>query len=437
MTYRPLIAIPSYHLAEDRVARWPHGGYGVPASYVEALHRAGARTALLAPGGGGEFDEILLSFDGLLLIGGGDVDPARYRQAPGEHTYGIEPDRDELEIGLVLAADRLGVPTLCICRGMQVMNVAFGGTLHQHLPDLPGLIEHGVPVANTVTTHDVDVAAGSKLLATTAEHHLSCSSHHHQGIDRLGEGLVATGRSEDGLVEAIELIGGRATTRWMLGVEWHPEETADHDPAQQSLFEALTDLARWRGTQALPGVREGRTREIAVVEYDPSWPSKFEREARRIREALGELALRIDHVGSTSVPGLGAKPTIDIQVSVTSMQPRAPYADPLVRLGYTPGVDPHDPDHMVFSRDEGGERAYHVHVTRAGSDAERDHLAFRDRLREHPETAAEYERLKRKLVVRHPHDVYAYVDGKTQFVEAVLRELRRRVDPGQELATKG
>ena len=139
--YRPLVAVVAYHLAHDRVARWPHGGYGVPAPYIEALRRAGARTAIVSPGEPGEPEEILEPFDGLMLVGGGDVDPARYGAEPDTtHNYGVEPDRDAFEIELLLAAERMRVPALCICRGMQVMNVAYGGTLHQHLPDMPGLL---------------------------------------------------------------------------------------------------------------------------------------------------------------------------------------------------------------------------------------------------------------------------------------------------------
>lgn len=250
---RPLIAVVAYHLDGSRVARWPAGGYGVPGPYIECLRRAGARTAILAPGEEGPAEGVLEPFDGLLLVGGGDVDPVRYGAEPDEeHNYGVEPDRDAFEIELVRAADRLALPTLCICRGMQVMNVVFGGTLHQHLPGVPNLIEHGVPAENTEAIHAVTPASGSLLSDLTQNGALACASHHHQGVDRLGEGLRATGWSADGLVEAIERIvsDGRVDQKqgasWMLGVQWHPEETAHDDPVQQSLFDALARRATAR-----------------------------------------------------------------------------------------------------------------------------------------------------------------------------------------------
>lgn len=420
--YRPLIAVVAYHLGGDRVARWPEGGYGVPSLYLDALRRAGARTAILAPGEEGTPEQILEPFDGLLLVGGGDIDPARYGGGSSDHLYGIEPDRDEFEIELIQAADRIALPTLCICRGMQVMNVAFGGSLHQHLPDVPGLIEHGVPIEGTLTIHDVDPTAGSRLAAVTKAGPLAAASHHHQGIERLGDGLEATGRTEDGLIEAIERVvpdqqDPRAT--WMVGVQWHPEETAEHDPAQQSLFDALFLLARLQGARAKPGEREGRSRPFAIEPYDARWPGFFAAESVRIEAALTDQVTRVEHVGSTAVPGLGAKPVVDIQVSVRSMVPRAAYVDPLVQLGYSWALDPWTDQHEFFSRDEDGQRAFHIHVCGENSDWERRHLAFRDWLLNHPEDSTAYERLKRDLAERHPRDPYTYTDEKSEFIRAI------------------
>ncbi|MGH2673076.1 MAG: gamma-glutamyl-gamma-aminobutyrate hydrolase family protein, partial [Actinomycetota bacterium] len=365
-SYRPLIAVVAYHLADDRVPRWPHGGYGVPGPYLDCLRRTGARTAIVSPGEPASAQDVLEPFDGLLLVGGGDVDPRRYDQEPSEHVYGVEPDRDAFEIELLRAADAMGVPTLCVCRGMQVMNVAYGGTLVQHLPGTPGLLEHGVPVADTQSLHDVRTDPQSRLRATTGVERITCSSHHHQGVGRIGKGLRATGWSEDGLVEAIELEpDGDPDDRpyeagWMLGVQWHPEDTAERDPSQRMLFDALSNLARLRGSRARPGVRAGRGREFAIVEHDPSWASAFAEEAARIDAALGLVAVRIEHVGSTAVPGLAAKPVIDIQISVERMHPRDRFVDPLEELGYEFVPDPTDTEHEYFKKEALGVRTHQV-----------------------------------------------------------------------------
>ena len=244
---RPVVAVVAYHLADDRVPRWPQGGYGVPAPYIDAVRRSGARTGIVSPGEPGPPEATLERYDGLLLVGGGDVDPARYgADRDATHVYGVEPDRDDFELDLLPAAERLALPTLCICRGMQVMNVAYGGTLHQHLPDLPGLLEHGVPIEGTETRHPVALEPSSTLAAATRHTEIVCSSHHHQGIDRLGASLRVAGRSPDGLVEAIELDVPPTADPWIVGVQWHPEETADEDPTQRALFDALVLRSRDR-----------------------------------------------------------------------------------------------------------------------------------------------------------------------------------------------
>ena len=290
-----------------------------------------------------------------------------------------------------------------------------------------------MPVDDTTTTHLVAPVQGTLLSATTKSGDLTCSSHHHQGVDRVGDGLVVAGRSPDGLVEALQrpipdALGSasEAELSWLLGVQWHPEETAATDPAQQSLFDALTNLARLRGSRARPGESSGRSRTYGLADPDPSWPERFETEAARIRTALPpSLVSRIDHVGSTSVPGLAAKPIVDIQLSLHAMVPRAAYVDPLVGLGYRWVADAWDDEHEYFSRDAGTGRSFQIHACRAGGEWERRHLAFRDALRADPGTSAAYERLKRELAENHPNDIMAYVDGKTDFVSEVeVRALR-------------
>ena len=423
MTYRPLIGIVAYTLGGDRVRRWPDGGFGVPAPYVEALRRAGARTVLLAPGEPGTAEELLEPFDGLLLAGGGDVDPTRYGGEPGDHLYGVDPARDELEIALLRAADATAMPTLCICRGMQVMNVAFGGTLHAHLPAMPDLIPHGVPLEDTQAKHDVEPAAGTRLSATTKAGILSCSSHHHQGVDQVGDGLTVSGRSPDGLVEAIErglLDMNAPDAGWMVGVQWHPEETAASDPAQQSLFDALVLLAGWRGRRAKPGETEGRSRDYRVAEPDPSWAADFAREAAAIRGAIAaDLLVGIEHIGSTSVPGLPAKPIIDILLALGSLVPREAYLRPLRDVGYVHQLDPWNDDHEYASREEAGVDGFHVHICLAGGTFETRHLAFRDWLRTHPDDAETYAGLKRDLAEAHPRDIVSYVEGKSGFIASI------------------
>jgi len=236
---KPLVAIAGYHLEPGRVTNWEEGAFAVPDVYVEAVRRAGGRPVLLLGRDDEPAESLLQPFDALVLAGGGDVDPSEYG-ATDRHprVYGIDPARDSVEIDAVLAADQARLPTLAICRGIQVMNVAFGGTLHQHLGDVSGFDRHRLPPGGS-TTHDVKVSESSRLAEATSSGALRCWSAHHQGIDRVGEGLSVVGVSEDGLAEALEREDG-----WMVGVQWHPERTAATDPAQQALFDELVRQAR-------------------------------------------------------------------------------------------------------------------------------------------------------------------------------------------------
>jgi putative glutamine amidotransferase len=231
---KPLIAVAGRTLRPGRVAGWRDAAVGAPAAYVHALRRAGAQEGVLLPTplGPGDADALLERFDGLLLMGGGDVDPARYGQERSPEVVGVSPTRDDFEIGLVRAAVERRVPTLAICRGMQVLNVALGGVLNQHLAD-GGDVRHRTPDDGYVT-HSVRLEKGSRVAAATELDRVESACSHHQGVDRLGEGLTPVGWADDDVVEAIEHMAG-----WVVGVQWHPERTAVEDPAQQRLFDAF------------------------------------------------------------------------------------------------------------------------------------------------------------------------------------------------------
>jgi putative glutamine amidotransferase len=179
---------------------------------------------------------LLDHFDGLLLLGGGDLDPATYGAVPDTHNYGMSHARDAFELALARAAIDRGMPTLAICRGSQVLNVVLGGSLDQHITGRDGLMGHGVPgVEGGATLHDVDIDTDSRLGRAMGTMTAECSSHHHQAMDQLGTGLRVTARAPDGIVEGIELDGAA----WIVGAQWHPEDTAGRDPVQQSLFDAF------------------------------------------------------------------------------------------------------------------------------------------------------------------------------------------------------
>ena len=194
-----------------------------PASYVRAVRRAGGRPVLLIPAEEDTEDpsEILSLVDAIILTGGaGDIDPALYGQKPHPETGTIQYERDAYEIALARAAIERNVPTLGICRGMQVINVAYGGSVEQHLPDVVGHGGHR-STPGIFADHEVRLGPGSLAALTAGSRLTAVKSHHHQGIREVGGGLVATGwATKDETVEAIE----DQAHPFMLGVLWHPEE---------------------------------------------------------------------------------------------------------------------------------------------------------------------------------------------------------------------
>jgi GrpB-like predicted nucleotidyltransferase (UPF0157 family) len=155
---------------------------------------------------------------------------------------------------------------------------------------------------------------------------------------------------------------------------------------------------------------------VLIVEHDHAWAARAQDELRRVAPALGPVAVRLEHIGSTAVPGLAAKPIIDLQLSVAALEPRARYVGPLERLGYLFVPEPNSPDHHFFARPPSRPRSHHLHVCQAGSEHESRHLAVRDFLRAHGDEAARYAALKREVVRKHPHDRLAYIAGKERYM---------------------
>ena len=223
----PIIGITTY-------GRDERGRYTLPHEYVAAVERAGAVPVLIPPVPR-HAARYLALVDGIVLAGGGDIDPAHYRGAAHEALYSVDAARDALELELARRIVERRQPTLAICRGLQVLNVALGGTLIEHLPAVVGEdVLHRAPPREP-TPHAVAVTPGSRLAAIAGATECAPMSWHHQAIRTLAPGLEAVARAPDGTIEAVEM---RAHP-WLIAVQWHPELTAAQDPAQQRLFDAL------------------------------------------------------------------------------------------------------------------------------------------------------------------------------------------------------
>ncbi|MGH3337021.1 MAG: gamma-glutamyl-gamma-aminobutyrate hydrolase family protein [Nocardioides sp.] len=229
----PRIGLTTY-LEEATWGTWSRPAAIVGRVYLDAVARAGGTPVLLPPVGTDE--TVVDALDGLMLIGGADITPSSYGAEPHPETVITRPDRDEHERRLLAAALDRDLPVLGICRGAQLLTVALGGTLRQHLPDEVGHPGHRPSVGVFGKTR-VTTAPGS-LVAEILGAEVTVPCYHRQGLSEQGTRLVPTAWAADGLVEAVELPGAR----WVLGVQWHPEE----DPDDLRLFEALVGVASGR-----------------------------------------------------------------------------------------------------------------------------------------------------------------------------------------------
>ena len=221
----PLVGVTTYR-QEAVWGPWRRSAALLPVSYVDCVAAVGGRPLLLPPSEGpGATDssavDVVAVLDALVLVGGGDVDPACYGAHSHPATSGVNRQRDDSELALLAAALDARLPVLAICRGLQLLNVLLGGTLLQHVPDVVGHRGHQ-PEAGRFAPIDVTIEAASLLSKAMGESAtVQCS--HHQAIDRLADGLVVTARSPDGLIEAVEL----PTAPFIVGVQWHPEQDGD------------------------------------------------------------------------------------------------------------------------------------------------------------------------------------------------------------------
>ncbi len=228
---RPVVGITTY-VEPAAWGQWNLPAALIPLSYVQAVESAGGRALLVPPSDDG-VEETLDALDGILLSGGGDLDPAVYDAEPHPATGGVRAERDRAELALLRAALDRDMPVLAVCRGSHVLNVARGGDLVQHLPEVVGDEKHKERLGE-FSEHEVEVSPGSRLGSLLGVR-APVKSSHHQGFGRIGDGLIVTARADDGTIEAIE----DPSQRFALGVLWHPEEGED-----AALFRVLVDEAR-------------------------------------------------------------------------------------------------------------------------------------------------------------------------------------------------
>jgi len=239
---RPVVGLTTY-LEQAKQGVWDVRAAFLPQQYFESVTSAGGIAVLLPPQADPEDAAAALmdGLDGLILTGGLDVQPELYGAERHPLTDPARPDRDAWELALFREAERRRMPVLAICRGLQLVNVARGGTLHQHLPEALGTERYRVG-GGVFATNTVEVEDGTLLAAMLGAGPFDVHSYHHQGVDRLGDGLVATAATDDGLVQAFESTG----EGYLVGVQWHPEENTEDKRLFAGLVAQARDYARVR-----------------------------------------------------------------------------------------------------------------------------------------------------------------------------------------------
>ncbi len=238
MSRDPLVGVTT----SITVGQTPERAY-VNSAYLHAVQQAGGVPVLLPPQlSPAALERLVRGLDAILLTGGGDVDPASFGEAPHPTLFEVAPSRDALETQVMLYALEKRTPLLAICRGIQVLNVALGGSLHQDVATDPGTeIQHSQKEARDQTTHKVTVAPGSRLGRVLGAEDIEVNSFHHQVVKSLGRGLVPVAWAPDRLIEGVELDDD---TRWVVGVQWHPEHLVGSSEPARRLFSALVTAAR-------------------------------------------------------------------------------------------------------------------------------------------------------------------------------------------------
>jgi putative glutamine amidotransferase len=229
---QPIIGITTYGLNEQ-------GDFSIPALYVDSVRRAGGIPLLIIPGES-HLDTIVNHLNGIILSGGGDLAPSTYNGKGHDLNYNIDSSRDETELKLAKTVLVKKIPTLAICRGIQVINTILGGTLFEHIPDHFGeKILHRLPPRDPCS-HLITINKNSDLFDIIRKEEIEVSSWHHQSIDKPGDGLSVVAKSSDGVIEAIEFKG----KDWFIGIQWHPELSSAVDSNHQKLFNAFVQRSK-------------------------------------------------------------------------------------------------------------------------------------------------------------------------------------------------